>query len=140
MFLLQKISHIQLKNTTSDFIWGLLNKISLECCLNFSRSKYLALHTGVEIWNLNQKSEFWKYERIGWRCHHFTQVHQILWSYDVQFLRHRVRQIEFFVILDHFLTWKIKILKIWRKHFGISLFYTCTKNHNNMMFASECNR
>ena len=40
-------------------------------------------------------------------------------------------------------TWKIKILKKWKNHLDMSSFYTWTKNHNHMMYASwdmECNR
>ena len=37
----------------------------------------------------------------SWRYHHFTQVYQK--SYDVQFLRYRVRKAKKFVILGHFL-------------------------------------
>ena len=37
------------------------------------------------------------------RYHHFTQVYQKPQSYGVQFLRYKVRQTEFFVILGHFL-------------------------------------
>ena len=73
-----------------------------------------------------QKIRILKKWKNCWRYHHFTQVQQNPQSYDVQFLRHGVRQTEFFVILDHFLafypltTWKIKILKneksIWICH------------------------
>ena len=51
-------------------------------------------------------------------------------SYDVWFLRHKA-QPTVFVILDFFCpltlltTWKIKILKKWRKHQDISSFYNC---------------
>ena len=66
-----------------------------------------------------------------------THVHQkitITWGtvpYEVQFLRYRVRQTEFFVILYHFLTFyhltskKIEILKKWKKHLEMSSVYTC---------------
>ena len=37
------------------------------------------------------------------KYHHFTHVYQKSQSYDIRFLRYRVRQTEFFVILDHFL-------------------------------------
>ena len=70
--------------------------------------------------------------------------------YKVRFLRYRVRQTEFFVILSHFLpfypltTWKIEILKKWKNHpEETSPFYTCTKNHDHMMYPSwdmECDR
>ena len=66
-----------------------------------------------------------------------THVHQkitITWGtvpYEVQFLRYRVRQTEFFVILYHFLTFyhptskKIEILKKWKKYLEMLSVYTC---------------
>ena len=71
-----------------------------------------------------------KWKKNCCRYHHFTQVYQKPQSYEVQFLRHRVRQTEFFVILGHFLqfyplaTRKIKILKKWKNYLEISSFYT----------------
>ena len=49
------------------------------------------------------KIKILKNENICWRYHHFTHVHQKSQPYDVWFLRYRVRQTEFFVILGHFL-------------------------------------
>ena len=49
------------------------------------------------------KIKILKNEKICWRYHHFTHVYQKSQSYDVRFLRYRVRQAEFFVILGHFL-------------------------------------
>ena len=52
-------------------------------------------------------------------------------SCEVQLLRYRVRQTNFFVILSHFFpfypqtTWKIKILKKWKKYLEMSSFYKC---------------
>ena len=37
------------------------------------------------------KIKILKYEKICWRYHHFTHVHQKSQSYDVWFLRYRVR-------------------------------------------------
>ena len=51
----------------------------------------------------NPKIKILKNENICWRYHHFTHVYQKSQSYDVWFLRYRVRQAEFFVILGHFL-------------------------------------
>ena len=51
----------------------------------------------------NPKIKVLKNEKICWRYHHFTHVYQNSQSYDVRFLRYRVRQTEFFVILGHFL-------------------------------------
>ena len=48
-----------------------------------------------------QKTEFWKNEKKCWRYHHFTQMYQKPQSYEVHLLRYRVRQTEFFVIMDH---------------------------------------
>ena len=39
-----------------------------------------------------EKSDFWKNEKICWRYHHFTHVYQKPQSYEVQFLRYEVRQ------------------------------------------------
>ena len=49
------------------------------------------------------KIKILKNEKIYWRYHHFTHVHQKSQSYDVRFLRYGVRQTKYFVILDHFL-------------------------------------
>ena len=39
-----------------------------------------------------EKSKFKKNEKNAMRYHHFTQVYQKLWSYDVQFLRYCSRR------------------------------------------------
>ena len=49
------------------------------------------------------KIKILKNEKICWRYHHFTHVHQKSQSYDVQFLRFGVRQTKNFVTLGHFL-------------------------------------
>ena len=52
-------------------------------------------------------------------------------SYDIWFLKYRAWRTEFFMILDcfcpftHLRTWKIKILKKWKKTLEIISFYTC---------------
>ena len=60
-----------------------------------------------------------KNEKICWRYRHFTHVFQKPYSYDVRFLWYRARQIEFFVILGHFLsfypTWWSQKSKLKRK-------------------------
>ena len=75
-----------------------------------------------------KKSEFWKMKKNCWR-YHFIQVYQKPQSYEVQFLRHRVRQTEFFVILGNsftpLTTTKIKISQKWKKHLEMLSFYTC---------------
>ena len=50
----------------------------------------------IKILKKKKRKKFRKY-------HHFTHVYQKSQSYDIRFLRYRVRQTEFFVILDHFL-------------------------------------
>ena len=49
------------------------------------------------------KTKILKNEKICWSYHHFTNVYQKSQSYDVHFLRLKVRQTGFFVILGHFL-------------------------------------
>ena len=52
-------------------------------------------------------------------------------NHEVQFLRYGVRGTEFFVNMCQFLpfypltTWKIKMLKKWKKYLEMSSFYTC---------------
>ena len=64
-------------------------------------------------------------------------------SYDVWFLRYRVWQTEFFVILDHFLPfYPPKKLKNWnfenmkKTPRDIIILCKCTKNHDHMLFCS----
>ena len=67
-------------------------------------------------WNIKILKKIKKYQEIS-----SFYICMPLKSYDVQFLRYRARWTEFFVILDNFLpiyplkTWKIKILKKWKK-------------------------
>ena len=49
----------------------------------------------------NQNFEEMKRNYLGY--HHFTHAYQKLQPYDVQFQRYRLKRIEFFVILGHFL-------------------------------------
>ena len=51
-----------------------------------------------------RKSQFWRIVRNTWRYYHFTHAHPKRQSYDVWFLKYGVRQTEFFVILDQFLS------------------------------------
>ena len=72
-------------------------------------------HLRNAFWHLlmnfekHKNSEFWKNKKNCWRYHHFTHLYQKPQSYEVQFLRYRVRQIfalyftKLFVILDYFL-------------------------------------
>ena len=68
-------------------------------------------------------------------------MYQKLQSYDVWFLRCRVKQTEFFVILDHFLPFyppnnlKIKILKKWKNSSGdIIILYMHHKWQSHVWF------
>ena len=91
-------------------------------------------------------------EKICWRYNHFTHMHQKLWSHDVWFLKYRVRQTKFFVILGHFLPFHhphlmILIIKIKKKKKCLEVlsFYTymCTINKDHMIYASwiiRCDR
>ena len=65
-----------------------------------------------------QKTKFKKkMKKNTWRYHYFTLVYQKLWSYAILLLSFR------------FLTWKIKILKKWKRKPGdIITFYTLKKN------------
>ena len=92
-----------------------------------------------------EKSEFWRNgKKKCWRYHDFTHVYQKPQSYEVQFLRYRVKHV-FFVILGHFLpfypprhltTQKTKILKKWKKAPGdVIILNLCNKKNNHMMYA-----
>ena len=65
------------------------------------------------------------------------------WQSNVWFLRYRAQQTEFFVIWDNFLliyplkTWKIQILKKWKKRPGyIIILHKCAKNQDHMLQCS----
>ena len=92
-----------------------------------------------------EKSKFWRNgKKKCWRYHDFTHVYQKPQSYEVQFLRYRVKHV-FFVILGHFLpfypprhltTQKTKILKKWKKATGdVIILNLCNKKNNHMMYA-----
>ena len=90
----------------------------------------------------NPKNKFWTTEKITLR-YHFTYVYHKWQSNDVWFLRYRAQWTEFFVILDNFLliypikTWKIKIMKKWRKKTpGDIILDKCTKNHDHILYCS----
>ena len=105
------------------------------------------------MFNIEKKSKFWKIEKPTWRYYHFIHLHHKWQSYDVWFLRNRVRQTEFFIILDcfcpftHLWSQKIKILNQKKKKKktpeDIIILYMCTINDNHLMHGSwdmECNR
>ena len=80
-----------------------------EIC-NF-RSFFVLVHLKTK------KIKILKNEKICWRYNHFTHMHQKSQSHDVRFLKYRVRQTKFFVILGHFLPFQhphqmILIIKI----------------------------
>ena len=134
-----------------NWCWLLLQRgfsdLTLKCIDKFTARKYFIQHLkvghtsefpfGIYWWTLkNLKNQnFEKMKKNCWRYHHFTHVYQKPQSYEVQFLRYRVRQI-CFVILDnslpfhppppppHFIvtTQKTKILKKWKKHLEMSSF------------------
>ena len=63
-------------------------------------------------------------------------------SYDVWFLKYRVHQTNFFVILDHFLPFyppnnpKNQNFEKMKKTPGDIILYKCTKNHDHMLYCS----
>ena len=89
---------------------------------------------------------FEKMKKKCWRCHYFTQVFQKPQSYEVQFLRYRVRKTEFFILghfFCHFTPLKSKFYKNQNKNLtkikkapgDAIILHTCTKNYR-MMYAS----
>ena len=77
-----------------------------------------------------ENQNFEKNEKNIWRYYHLTNMYHKWQSYDVWFMRYRVQQTECFAILDLFCPFtplaipKIKILKKWKNHLEILLFYT----------------
>ena len=72
------------------------------------------------------------FEKICWRYHYFTHVHQKSQSCDVWFLRYGVRQAEFLVILGLFLPFQPpdnlqnqNFEELEKNPLEISSFYTC---------------
>ena len=76
------------------------------------------------------------------RYHHFRQVHQKSWSYDILFLRYDAWQMYLlFFISRYFLPFyppnNPKVLKKWKKMPGdIIILHMCTKNYDQMMYSS----
>ena len=78
-----------------------------------------------------------------YQYYHFTHVYQNPQLYEVQFLRYRVRQTEFFVILGHFLHFYLpnnpenqNFEKIKQTPGDIIILHKCTINDNHMMYGS----
>ena len=79
--------------------------------------------------------------------HLLVNFNQKSQSYDVRFLRYRVRPTEFFIILAHFLSFyspshpmilRIKIFKKFKKMLrNINLFYMCNINEDHMIYRSR---
>ena len=66
-------------------------------------------------------------------------MHQNSQSYEVRFLRYGVRQAGFFVILGHFLPFKLpenQNFKIKKTPRDIMILHICTINDNHMMYGS----
>ena len=84
--------------------------------MEWDRQIFLSFFALSAPWQ-TRKSQFWRIVGNTWRYYHFTHAHPTRQSYDVWLLRYGVRQTEFFVILDQFLSFyplwvqKIKILK-----------------------------
>ena len=86
---------------------------------------------------------FFKNETNIWIYYHFTHVYHKWQSYDVWFLRHRARQIKFFVILDNFYALlplnnpkNQNFEKLKKIPGGIIILHKCTKNHDHMLHYS----
>ena len=108
------------------------------------------------------KIKILKNENICCRYHHFTDVYQKSQSYDVWFLRYRVLQTKYFVIMDCFLPFytprlssspsppaygpgKSKFWKKWKKKkfqdIIILQMFTINDSHMTYGFSDmECNR
>ena len=106
-------------------------------------------HLRISFWHLlmnfgkAEKSDFWKNEDIYWRYHHFTHVYQKPQSYEVQFLRYKVRQnfLSFWVIFCPFNPLprnnpENQNFKEMKKAFGdVIILNLCNKKHDYMMYA-----
>ena len=118
----------------------------MEC----DRQNFLSLWTifcpFTPLWT--QKIKILKKWKKHLKIYHFTNVYHKWQSYNIWFFRYGVQQTKFFIILDRFLpfylrplplrtTWKIKILKNWKKPLELSSFYQkCTKNHDHVLYCS----
>ena len=91
-----------------------------------------------------EKSKFWKNEKDTWRYYNFTHDHHKWQSYDVWLLRYGACNgqnfLSFWTSFSPFTTlttWKVKILKKWKKNPGdIIILQKCTINDNHMMYGS----
>ena len=113
-------------------IWCMVPDIQSEIDRIFCHfTPFFVLLPPIDSPNNPEKSKFWKKMKkmSGDVTLSYIHIYHKSTSYEIWFLKCKVRQTEFVVILDHFLlfypltTWKIKILKNWKKHHDISLFY-----------------
>ena len=77
-----------------------------------------------------QKWKFHNKEKIAWRYHHFTHVHQKSWSYVILFLRYGMSRMQLFFILGYLfpfytLTAQNNQISKNKKHSKISSLYSC---------------
>ena len=113
-------------------------------------------HLKISFWHLlmnfeNPKNHnLEKKKKNCWGYNHFTHVHRKLQSYEVRFLRCRVRETNFFAIMGNFLSFyptnnpknqNFQKLKKnnnnKKKHLDISSFNTSeTKNDDHMLYCS----
>ena len=91
-----KIFGVNFGNSVLDnFKW---DKISHSLTKKSYTCEEGSTHLRISFWRLlmnfekPEKSDFRKNEKICWRYHHFTHVYQKPQSYEVQFLRYKVRQ------------------------------------------------
>ena len=105
-------------------------------------------HLRISYWHLlmnfgkPEKSDFWKNEKICWR-YHFTQVYQKPQSYEVQFLRSKVRQ-NFLLFCAIFCPFnplppnnlENQSFEEMKKTFGeVIISNLCNKKYDHMMYA-----
>ena len=96
------------------------------------------------------KIKIWKKEKNSWKYYHFTHMYHKWQSYDGRFLRHWVRQTEFFVILDCFLSFyspcnpkNQNFEKMKKTARDIIILHKCTINDNHMLYSfwdMKCDR
>ena len=118
-----------------SFVWHLLVNLKINYLLKKllkwanKKCKNFTIYTVVFFLKKKRKKNTWRYlffffskKKKTWRYHYFTPVYQILWWYDLQFLRYRVWQTEigncgsFLAFFSLPLkTWKIRVLKKWKK-------------------------
>ena len=92
----------------------------------------------------NPKYEnFEKVKKNFWRYYYFTHVYHKWQSYEVWFLRYEVWQIEFLVILYHFLPFYLpnnlknkNFVKLKKNPRHIIILHMCPINGNHMMYGS----